>query len=142
MFTSSQTTFDWWYFRIQADSTSTNKKAKLLEVHLRKEGMVDISLSIAHQSTDIVSGHWTWKNINTPSCFFFVLFSRSDPSLTSTSTSTSEEIRYLSIKTKKYIGASSLKKLTETDIKIPADEHGILHLAWCIQREIYLLPSS
>ena len=54
------------------------EKAKLLEVHLRKEGIVDISLSIA-QSKDIVSGHWTWKNINTPSGFSFVLFSRTDP---------------------------------------------------------------
>ena len=102
------------------------EKAKLLEVHLRKEGIVDISLSIA-QSKDIVSGHWTWKNINTPSGFSFVLFSRTDPL---TSTSTSEEIRYLSLKTKKDIDASSLKKLTETDIKIPTDEHGILA---CIQ---------
>ena len=76
------------------------ERAKILEVHLRKEGILDVSLSIA-QSKDLVNGHWTWKNSNTPSGFSFVLFSKSDPLYGS---STSDEIRYLSLKTKKRDG--------------------------------------
>ena len=102
------------------------EKAKILEVHLRKEGILDVSLSIA-QSKDLVNGHWTWKNSNTPSGFSFVLFSKNDPLHGS---STSDEIRYLSLKTKKEMDSSSLKRLTESDIMIPSDEHGILA---CIQ---------
>ena len=102
------------------------EKTKILEVHLRREGIMDVTLSIA-QSKDLVNGHWTWKNSNTPSGFSFVLFSRSDPL---SGLSTSDEIRYLSLKTKKEIDNGSLKKLTESDITIPSDEHGILA---CIQ---------
>ena len=102
------------------------EKAKILEVHLRKEGILDVSLSIA-QSKDLVNGHWTWKNSNTPSGFSFVLFSKSD---LLHGTSTSDEIRYLSLKTKKEMDSTSLKKLTESDIMIPSDEHGIMA---CIQ---------
>ena len=102
------------------------EKTKILEVHLRKEGVTGISLSIA-QSKDLVNGHWTWKNLNSPSGFSFVLFSQSDPL---SGISTSDEIRYLSLKTKKEIDINSLQKMTETDITIPTDEHGIIA---CIQ---------
>ena len=102
------------------------EKTKILEVHLRKEGVTGISLSIA-QSKDLVNGHWTWKNLNTPSGFSFVLFSQSDPL---SGISTSDEIRYLSLKTKKEIDMNSLQKMTETDITIPSDEHGIIA---CVQ---------
>ena len=97
-------------------------KAKILEVHLRKEGILDVCLSIA-QSKDLVNGHWTWKNSNTPSGFSFVLFSRSNPLHGS---STSDKICYLSLKTKKEMDSTSLKRLTESDIMIPSDEHGIM----------------
>ena len=98
------------------------EKGKILEVHLRKEGILDLSLSIA-QSKDLINGHCTWKNSNTPSGFLFVLFSRSDPLH---GRSMSDEIRYLSLKTKKEMDSSSLKRLTESDIMIPSDEHGIM----------------
>ena len=38
------------------------RKTKILEVHLRKEGITSISLSIA-QSKDLANAHWTWKNM-------------------------------------------------------------------------------
>ena len=102
------------------------EKTKILEVHLRREGIMEVTLSIA-QSKDLVNGHWTWKNSNTPSGFSFVLFSRSDPL---SGLSTSDKIRYLSLKTKKEIDNGLLKKLTKSDIMIPSDKHSILA---CIQ---------